>query len=77
MHDAQTVTRTVCTECTEVGVVMNITVIASGSKGNCYVLDGGAGQVLLEAGVPWKKIQQTLNYRSSELAGVLISHEHL
>jgi len=57
--------------------VINVRVLASGSSGNCYMVDNGQTKILIEAGVPFKRIQQWLDFKTSELSGVLISHEHL
>jgi len=55
--------------------------IASSSKGNCYLLtSNGAPPLLLEAGIPIKKIRDALRsfqISLSDLSGALISHEHL
>lgn len=56
--------------------MIDITVLASGSRGNCYWLTDGRTPLLLEAGIQFKEIQKQLNFRVSELAGCLISHEH-
>ena len=50
--------------------------LASGSKGNAYHITDGRSPLLLEVGITWKQIQQGLNFKTSELAGCLISHEH-
>ena len=50
--------------------------LASGSRGNCYRVTDGSTPLLLEAGIQFKEIQKQLNFRVSELAGCLISHEH-
>ena len=55
---------------------MDIKVLASGSKGNCYRISDGYTALLLECGIPYKDIQRGLNFRVSEIAGCLISHEH-
>jgi phosphoribosyl 1,2-cyclic phosphodiesterase len=55
---------------------MDIKVLASGSSGNCYYVSDGDSPVLIECGLPWKQIQQGINFRTSELAGCLVSHEH-
>lgn len=55
---------------------MEITVIGSGSSGNCYVLDDGTDQIMIEAGLPWKRVGPKLGFDYSRLAGLLISHEH-
>jgi len=55
--------------------------IVSSSRGNCYVLTSkGAVPLLLEAGIPIKKIREALRnfgISLSDLGGALISHEHL
>lgn len=50
--------------------------LASGSRGNCYHITDGSTPLLLECGIGWKEIQRGLNFRTSQLAGCLISHEH-
>ena len=55
---------------------MNIRVLASGSSGNAYVVSDGKTPLLLEAGIPFRLIQQGLNFKVSRIAGCLISHEH-
>jgi len=55
---------------------MEIKVLASGSKGNCYYISDGVSPVLIECGLPWKQIQQTLEFRTSDIGAVLVSHEH-
>ena len=57
--------------------MIDVRVLASGSSGNCYLIDDEGTKLLFEAGIPFKKIQQGLNFKTSELVGVLISHEHL
>lgn len=55
---------------------MKLITIASGSKGNCYLLETDSGSLLLEAGIPWKKILKGLNYDLSNVLACLVSHEH-
>lgn len=55
---------------------MEIKVLASGSKGNCYLLKSGDSSLLIEAGIPYKKIQQGIGFGVTNLDGCLISHEH-
>ena len=55
---------------------MKIKPLASGSAGNCYYIFDGESSLLIEAGLPIKKIKECLNYRLSEIDGCLISHEH-
>jgi phosphoribosyl 1,2-cyclic phosphodiesterase len=56
---------------------MKIKVIASGSKGNCYILSGARDVLLIEAGVPKRKVLEGLGHDISKVVGVLVSHEHL
>ncbi len=56
--------------------MIEIKCLASGSSGNAYYVTDGKTPLLLEAGIPWKLIQQGLNFQTSSLAGCLLSHEH-
>ena len=53
---------------------MRILSIASGSTGNCYVVDDGKTPLLLEAGVPIRAIQR--HCAITKLGACLITHEH-
>ncbi|WP_039242622.1 MBL fold metallo-hydrolase [Clostridium botulinum] len=53
-----------------------IKVIASGSKGNCYLLQAEGEALLLECGIRWKKILNGLNYNLRDIKGCLITHKH-
>lgn len=55
---------------------MEIKTLATGSTGNCYLIDDGKTQLLLELGIRYKEIQQALNYETSKVAAALISHSH-
>lgn len=55
---------------------MKIEIIASGSSGNCYKISNEDTALLIECGIPYKKIQQTLNFKVTDVDGVLVSHEH-
>ena len=55
---------------------MKIEVIASGSAGNCYRVSNEDTTLLIECGIPYKKIQEALNFKVTDIDGVLISHEH-
>lgn len=56
--------------------MIEITTLASSSRGNCYRVTDGSSPLLLECGISWKRIQQGLNFKTSELAGCLVSHSH-
>lgn len=53
--------------------MLKVKVMASGSSGNCTVLEGSA-RIMLDAGIPMKQILTSLNYKLPEY--VLITHEH-
>lgn len=56
---------------------MKLKVLASGSKGNCYILESPTGTLIIECGVKYKDILQGLSFNLSEAVGCLISHAHL
>ncbi len=56
--------------------MLEIKVYGSGSAGNCYEIVSGDSRILLECGLRWKEICKHLNFKSSGIDGVLISHEH-
>jgi phosphoribosyl 1,2-cyclic phosphodiesterase len=59
---------------------MKFTPLASSSRGNAYLLEAeGAAPLLLEAGIPIKRLREKLREHGvslSELAGCLVSHCH-
>lgn len=51
--------------------------IASSSHGNCYLItNSGVPSLLIEAGIPVRRIREATGFSLSSLAGCLISHEH-
>jgi phosphoribosyl 1,2-cyclic phosphodiesterase len=56
--------------------LIEILPLASGSQGNCYYITDGSFPLLLECGIGMKEIQRGLNFRTSQLASCLVSHEH-
>jgi len=55
---------------------MDFRVLASGSKGNAYLVTDEGRSLLIEAGLPIKTLRRALNFKLSEVDGCLISHEH-
>lgn len=55
---------------------MDVKVIASGSRGNCYRISDGVTPLLLECGIPIKQIRQGLGFGLTEVAACLVTHEH-
>lgn len=52
---------------------MKFKTIASSSNGNCYLVENKNGALLIEAGLPIKRIKQALNFDLSRIKGC---HEH-
>jgi phosphoribosyl 1,2-cyclic phosphodiesterase len=55
---------------------MNLHVISTGSKGNCYILDTPRGRLLLDCGVRIQTIKEALGFDLSGVVGCLLTHEH-
>jgi len=56
---------------------MKLKVLGSSSKGNCYLLIDETGKTLaLEAGVRFSEVQKAMDFKTSNLIGCLITHEH-
>lgn len=57
-----------------------MTVLASGSKGNCAVVSGAGTSILVDAGLSCREILRRMNLSGedpADLDAVLITHEHL
>lgn len=58
---------------------LRFSVLASGSTGNAMVIDNGEVQVLIDAGLSAKKIENLLEARKVDprkLEGIFVTHEH-
>ena len=58
---------------------MRLTTFASGSGGNCALVEGRGANVLLDAGISLRRIRTALSARGlgmEDVAGVFITHEH-
>ena len=56
---------------------MILKVLNSNSKGNCYLFQSKDEVLVLEAGVKFTEVKESLNFDISKIRGVCISHEHL
>lgn len=56
---------------------MDVRAFASSSSGNCYYISDGSTPLLLDCGLAYREIQRLMNFRMSELIGVLVTHEHM
>ena len=55
---------------------MKLKVLASGSKGNCYILESPTGTLIIECGIPYKEVLQGLDFKLGGVVGCLVSHSH-
>jgi phosphoribosyl 1,2-cyclic phosphodiesterase len=55
---------------------MKIKSINSSSKGCAYIVESNGKQLLIDCGVPLKRIRKALNHDLSNVVGCLVSHEH-
>lgn len=57
---------------------MKLKCIATGSSGNCYLLQTDNGETLiLDCGIGIKEIKKGLNWNIKDVVGVLCTHKHL
>ena len=56
---------------------MVIKIMASGSDGNCYLINDGNTKILIECGIAFDDILRGANYNISDITACLISHSHL
>lgn len=57
--------------------MLSVKVLASGSKGNCYLLTYNEQTLILDCGIGIKEIKKGLNFNLLNVVGVIVSHEHL
>ena len=55
---------------------MDIKIIASGSSGNAYLIGDGHTFLLLDAGIPFRRIKIGCAFRTSMIDGCLVTHRH-
>lgn len=56
--------------------MITFTPYASGSSGNMYTVTDGQTTVMLDCGIPWKKIREALHFNTSGIGCILITHSH-
>lgn len=57
--------------------MLELHVLGTGSKGNCYLLKTDKETLILDCGIPILKIKQGLKYNISNVAGVCVTHWHM
>lgn len=55
---------------------MEIKVLASGSTGNCYRISDGKTHLLLDAGIPIRRIRIGCDFQLHQVSGCLVTHCH-
>lgn len=55
---------------------MEVKVLGSSSKGNCYVVSDGKTRLLLDCGLPVRQILQGIDFQPQSIAGCLVTHSH-
>ncbi|MCX6689331.1 MAG: MBL fold metallo-hydrolase [Methanoregula sp.] len=58
---------------------MRCTILASGSKGNCTLVEGAGGAILIDAGLSTKELLQRLSRTEcppEAIGAVIVTHEH-
>ena len=56
--------------------MIEIKTISTGSKGNAYIVSDGITPLLLECGITYRDIQRAFDFKMSQVAGCLLTHEH-
>lgn len=57
---------------------MKLKCLGSSSAGNCYLLTSNSEEALiLDCGIPIRKIKKGLDWNIRGITGVIISHTHL
>lgn len=55
---------------------MQLKVLSSSSKGNCYILENDTEALIIECGVSILEVKKALNFNIKKVVGALVSHEH-
>lgn len=55
---------------------LDIKILGSSSKGNCYVIDTHEGILLLECGLKYKEILKAIDFKIQNVLGCIVTHEH-
>lgn len=55
---------------------MQLKVIGSSSKGNCYILENDTSALVIEAGVVFNELKKAIDFNISKIEACLVSHAH-
>lgn len=56
---------------------MELTILGSSSKGNCYILQNDTEALVIECGVSIKEVKKAVDFNISKIVGCIVTHEHL
>lgn len=56
--------------------MIDVKVLASGSSGNCYRVSDGSTAILLDAGIPIKRIREGCGFELHAIEGCFVTHSH-
>ncbi len=56
---------------------MQISIVGTGSKGNCYVIQNDNEALIIECGVRFSEVKKALGFNLKKVVGALVSHCHL
>lgn len=55
---------------------MDIEILGSGSDGNCYIINDGETNLMIDCGIPMQEIKVKTNFFETPIDGCLITHSH-
>jgi len=55
---------------------MELDIIGSSSRGNCYILQNEDEALIIEMGCKFQEVLKVTNYRRSKIVGAIITHNH-
>jgi phosphoribosyl 1,2-cyclic phosphodiesterase len=55
---------------------MELTILGSSSKGNCYVIQDENEALVIECGVPFNEVKKAVDFNVKKIAGAIMTHEH-
>ena len=54
---------------------MELSILGSSSKGNCYILQDSNEALIIEAGLKLIEAKNTLGWNISKVSGLIVSHQ--
>jgi phosphoribosyl 1,2-cyclic phosphodiesterase len=55
---------------------MKLHIVGTGSKGNCYILEGKTSTLIIECGMPFMDVKKSLDFKIENIVGAICSHSH-